>query len=185
MVSQYSVPPPSLKGGGTEAVAAVQKQGRGGEAGVSAWCMGLHLLIQQCPCLGLQVSRAVSGTAGASLWHAQGPPARRQLGNDRLLILLYSSPRTLSPCPSILLWPAECQCSGNREGLQEKQRQSFQKLLWKHNQAHNKVLVQSWFLHRNMVTSRCSLQETHTPNLQICIEEKPFVPHLFQKSPNV
>lgn len=77
MVSQHSVPLPSLKGGGTEVVAALQKQGRGGEAGVSAWCMGLHLLIQKCPCL-----RAAGEQS--SQWHCwcfplarSGPPSQK------------------------------------------------------------------------------------------------------------
>lgn len=112
-----------------------------------------------------------SGTGGASLWDAQGLPARKQIENYRLLFLLYSIPSTLSPCP-----PSSCgqlivraQETGKACRGREKSLQSFQKLLWKHNQAHS----HSQSLDANLVFTQehGNLQvfpsgSTHTPNFR-------------------
>lgn len=147
--------------------------------------MYLHLLIQKVPlCKGCRwIEQSVglfvlpSGMHRTPSWKAD-----RKLQTTYLL--LQYPQYCIAPAP-----PSSCGqmiASGQETGKacresQGRASRTFSRSIYRPTAIY-RAYMQSWFLHRNMVTSRCILQETHTENFQICIEEQTSEPHLFQKS---
>lgn len=142
-----------------------REKGSGGEAGVRAWCMYLHLFIQKNARLRVADGQSRQWDRSCFPLGCTGPPswnADRKVQTTYLLLhrpQYCIAPARLSSCGQMIVSGQET-WKACRESKGRASRNFFGSIT--RPTAIYKAYMQSWFLHRNMVSSRCSLQDTNS-----------------------
>lgn len=106
------------------------------------------------------MNRAVSGTAGASLWDEQNLPAAKQIENSNNLSSFTIPPAAYRPAlhHPVATWLSAVRKQGRPAEKAKAELPETSLGVYLGPQPFTK----RWFLHRNRATWRCSLQETYT-----------------------